>query len=714
VADLASPASTALFTDQEAQDHYNGQEISLTQLVARHHASCGRGVDDRDMRERGGRAVLAPMLFAVASAEVLIAIAAGIASDRGWTFLLNHFVVTNAVIGGSLALAGWPIAWQRPRNPIGWLLLAGGVCYAGSAAAFSLLAWGSHAGDERPFWRLIATWANLSWPWAITFCVPMTLLLFPTGQFLSRRWYWTVPAAALNAILFAATGILSSENLAADLGVTAYFVWPRFETFVWLEPVAEVLGDIVYGAAALSLILRYVRGDDRVRRQMLWLLLAVAIVLLGWTVPGWLGIQTPASLFAIALIPIAIMIAVLRYQLLDIRLVVSRFALYLLLSAFVIAGYLGLVTLLDRALAGSRTAEESAVVVLLLAVIFNPVRVWLQRRIDRLFYGSRQDPARAVAEVGSRLGEHASGSTGLEGALAALCETLRIPAAAIQVNGIVLAKIGELSGEPYVAPLRRGTTVVGELLVNPRLGERKLPKADQHIVALLADLLAVAVQTTQLADELVASRADLIAAREDERQRLRQNLHDGLGPALTGVMLKAAAARRLATTEPANSAVLLRELERNVAAAIADVRGLVDELRPPVLDGRGLVGALQDYVDSVQTPSGPRLQLSTDGVADLGQLAESVEVAAYRIATESLTNVLRHAHAESASIALWVDDNHQLQMKITDDGVVRTPWIAGVGLSSMRDRAAALGGRISAGPGASGGEVRVTLPLAVS
>jgi two-component system, NarL family, sensor kinase len=713
VADLASPASTALFTDWEAQDHYNGQEIWLTQLVARHHASCGRGVDDRDMRERGGRAVLAPMLFAVASAEVLIAIAAGIASDRGWTFLLNHFVVTNAVIGGSLALAGWPIAWQRPRNPIGWLLLAGGVCYAGSAAAFSLLAWGSHAGDERPFWRLIATWANLSWPWAITFCVPMILLLFPTGRLLSPRWRWTVPIVALNAILFAATSLFPQDNLAADLGIRAYLLWPRFEAFVWLDPLTEVLGNVVYGAAVLSLILRYVRGDERVRRQMLWLLLAVAIVLLAWTVPDLLGIQTPVSLFAIALIPIAIMIAVLRYQLLDIRLVVSRFALYLLLSALVIAGYLGLITLLDRAFAGSRTAGQSAVVVLLLAVIFNPVRVWLQRRIDRLFYGSRQDPARAVADVGSRLREHASGSAGLEGALAALCETLRVPAAAIRVKDTVLASIGELSGEPYVAPLRRGTTQVGELLIKPRLGERKLSGADQRIVALLADLLAVAVQATQLADEVVASRADLITAREDERKRLRQDLHDGLGPALTGMLLKAGAARRLASADRAKSAELLRDLERNVAAAIADIRGLVDELRPPVLSGRGLVAALQDYVDSVQTPSGPRLQLSSDGVAELGQLPESVEVAAYRIATESLTNVLRHAHAESASIALWVDDN-QLRMKITDNGVVRTPWTAGVGLSSMRERAAALGGWISAGPGTSGGEVRVTLPLAVS
>jgi signal transduction histidine kinase len=378
----------------------------------------------------------------------------------------------------------------------------------------------------------------------------------------------------------------------------------------------------------------------------------------------------------------------------------------------VIAGYLGLITLLDRVVGAGRSVEESALVVLVLAVLFNPLRVWLQRRVDRLFYGSRQDPAQALAAVGSRLREGTSG-TGLEHALAAVCETLRVPAAAICVNGTVLARVGESSNEPYVAQLHRGTEESGQLLIYPRTGEPKLPKADHRIVALLADLLAVAVQATQLADELAESRAELISAREEERQRLRRDLHDGLGPALTGVMLKAAAARRLATTAPAESAELLRELERNVSVAIADIRGLVDELRPPVLDGRGLVEALQDYVDSVQIPSGPLLQLSTDGVADLGHLPESVEVAAYRIATESLTNVLRHAHADVALVVLWVDDN-QLQLKITDDGMLRAPWTAGVGLSSMRQRVAALGGWISAGPSESGGEVRVSLPLAAS
>ena len=127
---------------------------------------------------------------------------------------------------------------------------------------------------------------------------------------------------------------------------------------------------------------------------------------------------------------------------------------------------------------------------LALAALFNPLRVWLQRRVDRLFYGSRRDPARALAEVGSRLRQGTSG-TGLEDALAAVCQTLRVPSAAIRVNGTVLARVGESPSEPYLAPLQRGTEETGQLLIYPRAGEGRLPKADHRIVDLLADLLSL-------------------------------------------------------------------------------------------------------------------------------------------------------------------------------------------------------------------------------
>ena len=257
-------------------------------------------------------------------------------------------MVTNALIGASLAVAGWPIGWQRPRNPIGWLLLAGGICYASSAAAFALLAWGSHPGDLRPSLALVGTWANVSWPWAIAGLLPMALILFPDGHFLSRHWRWVLVPAVLGTSLFAGQALFGSDNLAADLGVRSYLIWPAFGTVVWVGVLTSVLNNIVFGAAVVSLAVRFSRGDDRTRRQLLWLLLAVGVLIIAFTVPDLVGKQTPASLFAICLVPLSITVAVLRYQLLDIRLVVSRFVLYLLLSGLVIATYLGLVALLHR------------------------------------------------------------------------------------------------------------------------------------------------------------------------------------------------------------------------------------------------------------------------------------------------------------------------------------------------------------------------------
>ena len=161
--------------------------------------------------------MLATVLLLIGLAEVVIAVVAGVASGHGWADLLNHFVVTNMVIGASLSLAGWPIGWQRPTNPIGWLLLSAGVLYAGSAAAFSLLAWGSQPGEQRPVWRLIGTWANMSWPVAIAVCIPLALLMFPNGRLLSPRWRWLLIVAAINGPVFVATNAFSRGQPGRDL-----------------------------------------------------------------------------------------------------------------------------------------------------------------------------------------------------------------------------------------------------------------------------------------------------------------------------------------------------------------------------------------------------------------------------------------------------------------------------------------------------------------
>jgi two-component system NarL family sensor kinase len=656
------------------------------------------------------RPLLAALLLSAGLAEVLVAVIGGIASDRSWTFLLDHFVITNALIGGAMVIAGWPIGWQRPRNPIGWLLLVGGLCYAGSGAAAALLAWGSHPGDSRPFWRLIGTWANISWPWAITLFIPLTLLLFPTGRFLSWHWRWVLLPAFIGSALFAASGVFPADNLAAEFGVRSYLTWPGFERPPWVDVVSSVATNLTLAAAAVALIARYVRGTETIRRQLLWLLLAVGIVLIGFAVPDWLGVTTTASLFAIVLIPLSVTVAVLRYQLLDIRFVVSRFALYLVLSALVIGGYLGTVALLNRAVGSPGPAGGSAIVVLALALAFNPVRLWLLRQVDRMLYGFRRDPVRALAEVGQRL---SGAAPALQGALEALCATLRLPAAVLRIDGAAAAEVGVLPTSPIVFPLRSGDDSVGQLEIGLRRGERRLAPADRRILALIGDLLVVAIRATTLAGELQDSRLAVVRAREEERRRLRHDLHDGLGPTLTGVILKAGVARRLAATEPERSSDLLKELEHDTATAIADIRRLVYELRPPALDELGLVGALKEYARSL----GPVEEAGLELTVQVGELDEelpaAVEVAAYRIATESLTNVVRHADADRATLVLGVEDG-EFRMCIDDNGTASRPWAAGVGLTSMRERTVLLGGRFDAGPAEAGGRVAVAIPLAGS
>ena len=291
-----------------------------------------------------------------------------------------------------------------------------------------------------------------------------------------------------------------------------------------------------------------------------------------------------------------------------------------------------------------------------------------------------------------------------------MCEALRFPAAEILDRRPVLASVGTLPPRSHRTDLRLGRGSIGELVTGYRPGERRLAAADERVLDQLGNLLAVAVRATVLADELQVSRAGVVAAQEEERRRLRRDLHDGLGPQLTGVILKAGAARRFAASDPIRTSELLTQLEDDTASAIEDIRRLIYDLRPPVLDGLGLVGALREYAESVGAPDGSGLHLTVEAAASIEPLPAAVEVAAYRIATESLTNVIRHARATLATLAIAVKDG-ELRMEIDDNGPVTATWSAGVGLNSMGEPAALLGGRLTAGPGASGGHVAVVIPL---
>jgi two-component system, NarL family, sensor kinase len=247
-------------------------------------------------------------------------------------------------------------------------------------------------------------------------------------------------------------------------------------------------------------------------------------------------------------------------------------------------------------------------------------------------------------------------------------------------------------------------------MVGLRAGERELAAADRRALAMLADPVAVAVHSTVVSEELQAYRERIVAAREEERRRLRRELHDGLGPALTGIAFAADAAANTIDDDPEQSQRLLTTLRHDTRAALADVRRLVDNLRPPALDELGLVGALRQRADQLAwRADGQSVHVRLDVPEEVPTLPAAIEVATYRIATEALTNVVRHSEATGAVVRLRCAE--QVELSITDNGPPNGAWAPGVGLNAMRERVAELGGSFQAGPTPTGGQVMASFPL---
>ena len=238
----------------------------------------------------------------------------------------------------------------------------------------------------------------------------------------------------------------------------------------------------------------------------------------------------------------------------------------------------------------------------------------------------------------------------------------------------------------------------------------RLGRRDEELLGDLIRQAAVAARTTQLADALQDNREQLVLAREEERRRLRRDLHDGLGPSLGGAVFQLDSARLTVDRDPEAAAAQLQATETHLLGVMDDVRRLVSDLRPPALDTVGLVGALRQQGDLV-----PGVEVRVVAPAPLGTLSAAAEVAAYRIAGEALTNVNRHARARNCTIRLAVEDGWLL-VEIADDGTgISLEREAGVGLLSLRERADELGGRTEISCPPSGGTVvRAWLPASVT
>ena len=680
---------------------------------------------------------------AVLSAGAAVAVAGRIMAlprEQSLSFPPSSFDAPSFVAGCGLlgliwAITGGVLVALRPRNALGWLVLAVGTS---QAWAVGLTAYGGYRLQE----------AGPSWPaylgpalYMAGWLVPPTLLLvlYPDGRLPGPRWRWPAIAAAVSIVLLAACiplpviapdqahgwamvpafpqrlgdvllphkptyeiRIFVPEVTAAGTPVVGSWwpVWTRFAAWV-----CKPLLGLAMLAIWIGTVVRLVRSQPPRRPQLAWLVCLVMPFLAALFAP--VQVANVLVLLSLALVPVAVAVGVLRYRLLGIEAVLRRGLVYGIVTAAVVGAYLA-VTAVAGTVLDSRLLP-GVVVAALVAVALAPARTRLQRAVDRLIYGERRDPLRALTSLGQRVAV----TDELElvpGALASVMAAVHAPGASLAApDGRILASLGAAPGDDdrtAVLPLRFGGQRVGELRVAPRRPGESYTPADARLLAALALQVAVVVRAHGLTQELQAERDRVLEATKTERDRLREDLHDGLGPSLSGIGLGLQA---LADTpggaDPA-ATVLLDRIRAEVSLAFAEVRRIIDGLRPTALDTMELPDAIRRHAQTLSAAVPVRVEAT-----ELPPLPAPVETAAYRITTEALTNAARHADARQVLVSLTAPDG-SLRITVADDGSgANTAAATGIGLTSMRRRAETLGGHLHIDSAASGTTITATLPL---
>ena len=392
---------------------------------------------------------------------------------------------------------------------------------------------------------------------------------------------------------------------------------------------------------------------------------------------------------------------------------IRRSLVYGGLTAGVVAVYAVSVILLGMVLPGEGPYAVTLLATGAAALVALPLRDRLQRGVSRLLYGDRDEPHRAIERLGRRLEASLEPDTILPIVAETVAEALRLPYAAIELRHDGDVTVAAAHGVPRAGleriPLVHRGEEVGWLVLASRSPREGFDAADRELLAELARQAGAAAYATRLNAELRRSRQQIVSAREEERRRLRRDLHDGVGPSLAGALMKLEAAREVARHDPAAVDRLLGELTDETRHTIDDVRRVASDLRPPALDQLGLVASLREDAQRLARP-GTITRVVVD--EPLAALPAAVEVAAYRIGLEALTNVARHAEASVVEVELRLTTD-ALALHVHDDGRgFDGSGPPGVGLSSMRERAEELGGSLEVvRRGGGGTSVTARIPL---
>ena len=452
---------------------------------------------------------------------------------------------------------------------------------------------------------------------------------------------------------------------------------------------------------------RFEISDEDDRLALLWTSLAICTSGVVFGHSAFLTTEDASivigSVLFVAIGP-AMAVGVRRPRLVDVRALIVQVVVLGTVVIVYIAIFVGAVAALDMLGQPSPSTGVLAVLGAVVATTFHPLRVVLRGVLDEMLFGDRPDPLDAATRVADRIGNDPVL------ALRAIREALVLPYASISVDDLELASSGTPVTYVRRLPLPLDGDTVGEIVVGLRPGDLRLSADDADVLRIVAPLLAQTLRARALAEEVQASREQAITSIEEERRRLRRDLHDGLGPTLSGIAFTADAARNTLHDEPAVADDLLRRLRAEASMAVGEIRRLVYDMRPPALDELGLVPALRQRAHGMRAANGQAMLIEVEAPTTLPELPAAVEVAAYRIALEALTNAARHSGADTAQIRIEVGDGC-LSVAVHDHGVDVKHWTPGVGIASMRERAIELGGTLSVNAGPEGGSVRALLPL---
>ncbi|MGH8893037.1 MAG: sensor histidine kinase [Actinomycetes bacterium] len=591
------------------------------------------------------------------------------------------------VIVGTFALSGAALVRLRPRNLIGWLLLACGLLQSVQTSSEAYAARALTDPDGSLPFGLFIMWVA-TWTWLPALLLPVLVLppLYPTGRPASSFWLWHIRVSLVGILLLVVTAA-TNQGAMDDTVRAARLPWDAPTWWAWTTGLLTVTA--LLPATAVSLVgtvVRASRARGPERAQLVWLVCVVGAMVATVFLPI-------DYLFGVAygFVPIAVVVGVLRYRLLGIEVVIRRTLLYAPLTLLVALTVGGLTTALARLVPDGPLPLVIASAVV--AVLVFPVATRLRRVVDRFVLGERADPFTVVDRLGAGL-EVAS-----DDPVRSMLEAVATSAAASYAvvrdeQGRTVSDVGTPVDGTADIPLRHGGESLGSLSVGPRRGESAVTPADARLLEALAPHLAVVVRSRRLTEDLATERERVVVATLAERERLRRDLHDGLGPSMSGIALGLEAAAHALDREPGAARELLVRTRTEADAAVREIRRVLDGLRPAALDRCGLADAVRETASGLGLgrPGGPDFALDVD---ELPMLAAVVEEAAYRIVAESLNNVVRHAGARTCSVQL-MRSNGDLCVAIRDDGAgVPAQRVDGVGLESMRRRAAELGGRLS-------------------